>query len=108
MEPSRAELVAWALRKRNPRMTIIKPVCAAVALLAFAACDRPMGGRYSTPGSGTPGAPTAPTAANPTGSAASPATGGGVPTPAARGGAGGVGSGGQPGVGGTGGGGSGR
>ena len=88
-------------------MTIIKPACAVVALLAFAACDRPQS-RMSTPGTGTPGAYGAPSAANPTGSSPSPATGGGVPTPTSRGGAGGVGSGSQPGLGGTGGGSSGR
>jgi hypothetical protein len=92
-----------AFKWRSPRMNIAKPVCAVVALLAFAACDQTTGGRYSTPGSGTPGAPTAPSAVNPTGSSPSSATGGGVPTPTARGGAGGVGSGSQPGAGGTGG-----
>ncbi len=81
-------------------MAIIKPACAVVALFALAACDQPRS-RMGSPGTGTPGAMGVPSAASPTGSSSSPASGGGVPTPTARGGAGGVGSGAQPGLGGT-------
>ena len=71
-------------------------ILSAAALLALAACD------MAGPGHGRPpGEPLIPSARSPTGSAGSAATGGGVPTPVAPGGAGGVGSGNEPGRAGT-------